>query len=152
MIIVLDTFPTTSVAKRPGRTPSRSDQCHEWIEKCEDAGHTILVPAISYYEALREFERRQATSQIGRLRAFCLLPTCFIPLTTAHLETAAQLWRHARRGGRPTAANAELDGDVILAAQALSLGVAAPDLTIATTNVSHLAHFVPCDDWANIAP
>jgi len=39
---------------------------------------------------------------------------------------------------------------MILAAQALTLGD--PDVIIATTNVGHLARFVPADLWQNIAP
>jgi len=152
MIIILDTFPTGSVAKRPGRQPSLSDRCHQWVNDCEDAGHTILVPAICYYEALRELEQRQATSQIERLKDFCLLPTRFMPLTTTQLETAAELWGRSRRGGRPTASDDALDADVILAAQALSLGLPAADFIVATTNVSHLSRFVPCDEWTNIKP
>lgn len=37
---------------------------------------------------------------------------------------------------------------MILAGQALSLNE--PDLVIATTNVGHLARFVPADLWQNI--
>lgn len=152
MILVLDTFPTSSVAKRPGKKRTLSDQCRQWIDDCEDAGHTILVPAIAYYEVLRELEQRQAKSQIERLKAFCLLPTHFIPLTTAHLETAARLWGKARRTGQPTASDAALDGDVILAAQALSLGLSPSDYIVATTNTAHLSRFVPSDLWTNIKP
>jgi len=152
MIIVLDTFPASSSAKRPGNKPSLSDRCRQWLNDCETAGHTLLVPAIAYYEAWRELEQREAASQIARLRAFCLLPSRFIPLTTAHLESAARLWGAARRAGLPTASLQALDGDVILAAQALSLGLSPPDYIIATTNVGHLSRFVPCDEWTNIMP
>ena len=152
MIIVLDTFPASSVAKRPGRTPSLSDRCHQWVDDCENAGHTILVPAICYYEALRELEQRQAVSQIERLKDFCLLPTRFLPLTTTHLEMAAQLWGQIRRNGRSTSSYDALDADVILAAQALSLGLPTADFIVATTNVKHLSWFVPCKEWPNIKP
>lgn len=153
MVIVLDTFPTSSVSKRPGKTqPTVSDQCHQWIGNCQAAGHRILVPAISYYEVLRELEQRQATSQIDRLKAFCLQPQRFLPVTTDHLETAAQLWGRARRDGWPTADAQALDGDVILAAQALSLVMPASELIVATTNPGHLSRYVSADLWTNIAP
>ena len=152
MVIVLDTFPTSSVAKRPGKTPTASDHCRNWITACELAGHMVLVPAICYYEALREMEQRQAVSQVASLKAFCLLPTRFMPLSIAHLETAARLWGVARRAGLPTASPDALDGDVILAAQALSLGLPASDYIVATTNPGHLSRFVPCDLWTNIVP
>lgn len=111
-----------------------------------------MVPAISYYEALREMELRQATGQIARFKAFCLRPRRFLPLATEDLETAAQLWGQARRAGQPTADPQALDCDVILAAQALSLGVAAPGLIVATTNPAHLSRYVAADLWTNILP
>jgi hypothetical protein len=152
MIIVLDTFPASSTGKRSGRAPTLLDQCRQWIGACEAAGHRILVPAISYFEALRELELLQAVSQIGRLKAFCLQSQRFIPLTTHHLEAAAQLWGQMRRTGQPTADPQALDCDVILAAQAVSLGIAAPELIVATTNPGHLSRLVPCDLWTNIDP
>ncbi len=152
MILALDTFPTSSVAKRPTQEETLSDRCREWVYACEKAGHTVLVPAICYYEALRELEQRGAKSQIERLRAFCLSQDRFIPLTTAHLESAAHLWGTARRGGFPTAGQASLDADVILAAQVLSLGLSASDYLVVTTNVRHLSRFVPCDEWINLVP
>jgi predicted nucleic acid-binding protein len=152
MFIVLDTFPASSVGKRPGASATVLDHCRQWVEACEAAGHRILVPAIAYYEALRELELRQAARQIARLRLFCLQPRRFIPLTTQHLETAAQFWGTQRRAGQPSADPQALDCDVILAAQALSLGVAAPELIVATTNPAHLSRLVPCDLWTNIHP
>jgi predicted nucleic acid-binding protein len=74
VIIVLDTFPASSAAKRPGARSSLLDQCREWIRECEAAGHTVLVPAIAYYEVLRELELRGATGQIARLRSYCTHP------------------------------------------------------------------------------
>lgn len=150
MVIVLDTFPASSVAKRPGKEPSLLDQCRDWVDACEAAGHRVLVPAISYYEVLRELELRQAASQIARLKAFCLQPRRFVPLTTAHLEEAARLWGQTRRDGQPLADPKALDCDVIPAAQALSLGI--PELVIATTNPAHLSRYATADVWANRQP
>jgi predicted nucleic acid-binding protein len=153
MVIILDTFPTGSVSKRPGNVhDSVSDQCHQWINACETAGHRLLVPAISYYEVLRELEQRRAISQITRLKTFCLQPRRFLALTTDHLETAAKLWGRSRRSGLPTADPHALDGDVILAAQALSLEIAAPELIVATTNPAHISRYIAADWWSNIQP
>jgi predicted nucleic acid-binding protein len=152
MILVLDDFPTGSVCKRPGDRTTLTDRCRPWVHDCEAAGHRVLIPAISYYETLRELGLRQATEQILRLRRFSLQPHRFIPLTTAHLETAAGLWGRSRRSGRPTADPQVLDADVILAAQALSLNLGAPDLIVATTNPGHLSRYVPADLWTNILP
>jgi hypothetical protein len=43
-----------------------------------------------------------------------------------------------------------LDGDVILAGQAMTLPIS--DVLIATTNVGHLSRFVPAETWQNIRP
>jgi predicted nucleic acid-binding protein len=152
VIIVLDTFPVSSVSKRPGNEATLSDQCRQWINDCEVAGHRVLVPAISYYEALRELEQRHAAAQILRLQAFSLRAHRFLPLTRPHLESAAKLWGKARNLGLPTADPQALDGDVILAAQALSLEIAAPRLIVATTNPAHLSRYVAADLWSNIVP
>lgn len=155
-VIVLDTFPLSSTAKReapPGVPPTALDLCRRWIQDCIRAGDQVLVPAIAYYEALRELERLNAHAQIGRLRAFCrAVPGRYLSLTDAHLETAAKLWADTRNAGIPTAGLEALDGDVILAAQALSLGAPPDELVVATTNVAHLSRFVPADLWTNIAP
>jgi len=50
---------------------------------------------------------------------------------------AAEFWADARKRGRPTADPKELDGDVIVAAQAIEAGA-----IVATENVGHLARYV----------
>jgi hypothetical protein len=72
----------------------------------------------------------------------------YLRLSTDAMRKAAELWSSARQQGQPTAAHHELDIDVILAAQALTLGV--PNVIVATTNVGHLSRFVPADLWQNI--
>jgi hypothetical protein len=71
-------------------------------------------------------------------------------LTTTAMRRAAELWAQARQHGYPTAANTDLDADVILAAQCLTLS--APGVLVATTNIGHLSRFVPADLWQNISP
>ena len=85
--IILDTYPLGNAAiapARPGSLPTSSQQCRQWMTDCERAGSVLLVPAIAFYEEVREMERRQASRQIARLQNFCFDPTRFIPLTTAH--------------------------------------------------------------------
>ena len=155
-VIVLDTFPLSSTAKREppaGGAPTTLDQCQDWIKACVRAGNRVVAPAIAYYEALRELERLNATSQIARLRAFChVAPDRYLPITDADLDRAAVLWARARNAGTPTAGMEALDGDVILAAQALGMGVPASELVIATTNPAHLSQFVTAALWTDIAP
>src|SRR5262249_21737559 len=56
-IILLDTGPLSHCVVAParrGQPPTLSQQCRAWITDCERAGALLLVPAIAYYEALRE--------------------------------------------------------------------------------------------------
>lgn len=155
-VIVLDTFPLSSTGKLdppPGVAPTTLDRRHRWVRDCAAAGNRVVVPAISYYEALRELERLNATGQIARLRDFChAVPDRYLSLTDADLNLAAKLWGQCRNAGTPTAGVDALDGDVLLAAQALSLGLPVQDLIVATTNPGHLSLFVPAELWMNIVP
>jgi hypothetical protein len=59
---------------------------------------------------------------------------------------AAELWADSRKKGQPTCDPKELDCDVILAAQALSV----VNPIIATENIGHLARFVDARHWKDI--
>ncbi|MGB7158693.1 MAG: hypothetical protein WBD40_11540 [Tepidisphaeraceae bacterium] len=78
------------------------------------------------------------------------VPRRYVPITTDAMNLAADLWADARRRGTPTAARDAIDIDVILAAQALSLGLRPINFVVATTNMTHLAQFVPAELWSNI--
>jgi predicted nucleic acid-binding protein len=78
------------------------------------------------------------------------LATEYLPITTAAMRRAAELWAIARQTGQPTAGDNTIDADVILIAQAQTLGV--PGVVIATTNVGHLSRFTAAELWANITP
>jgi hypothetical protein len=155
-IIILDTGPLSNAVVapvKPNSEHSPSQLCRTWMLDCEGAGALLLVPAICYYEVLRELERRHAAVQIARLRAFVFgTPDRFIPLATEHLEAAARLWGAARNEGAPGASCEALDADVMLCAQSLALGLPPSAYVVATTNVGHLSRFVPCAEWTNIKP
>lgn len=140
------------MGKHEGKTKTLLDTCRDWVNACEAAGHQIYTPAISFYEALRELEMQHATRQIETLKRYCFSGLHFIPLTTENLEHAAQLWGQARRMGRQTADPLSLDGDMILCAQVLSLGLSPADYVVATTNPKHLTLFVNAAEWDEITP
>ena len=76
--------------------------------------------------------------------------TEYLPLTTASMRKAAELWALARQQGQPTAGDNTINADMILAAQALTLGTLA--VVVATTNVGHLTRFVSAELWQNVHP
>ncbi len=72
---------------------------------------------------------------------------------------AAELWADVRKEGKPTADNKALDGDVILAAQAIILqdemllesDLAQDKVIIATGNKKHLSIlFASTENWQEI--
>jgi predicted nucleic acid-binding protein len=94
-------------------------------------------------------ELLRANKQRGLTRLDTLAQSLeYLPLTTTAMRQAAALWAQARQQGRPTAGDATIDGDVILAAQALTIGV--PNCLIATTNVGHLNRYCPAELWQDI--
>lgn len=152
-VIVLDSFPLSTIGKNKSNPPTVTDHCREWIMKCIAAGNLVRVPAIIYYETLRELVRLKATAQIQRLKAFCFSdPERFLVLETSHLEDAPKLWAQSRNAGQPTADPQARDADVILSAQALSLGVPEPGIIVATTNPVHISRYIAADLWTNIQP
>jgi predicted nucleic acid-binding protein len=123
----------------------------KWTRACLAAGHEIYVPEVIDYELRRELLRAQKTGSVKELDGIKAAFN-FLPITSAAMLLAADLWASSRRSGLATADPKSLDIDVILAAQALTLRVPTSDLIVATSNVSHLSRFVPADHWSNIAP
>jgi len=150
-VIVMDTTPL-GVATQLPTTPERL-AFHNWIADCHRAGHRIVVPEVADYEIRRELVRANNVAAIGRLDNFIsAVPGRYVPITTTAMRLAADLWARARNVGMPTADRHALDGDVILAAQALTLGVPVDDVAVVTDNVAHLSRYVTAAHWQNIAP
>jgi predicted nucleic acid-binding protein len=109
----------------------------------------VIIPEIADYEVRRELLRLRASAALRRLDLLGGRLE-YVPLTTAAIRRAAELWAQMRQQGQPTADPQALDADVILAAQAQL--AAGPDdlLTVATTNVGHLGRLVPAQLWQEI--
>ena len=153
--LVLDSYPLSNAAIAPARsgTPNHSQQCQQWMDDCEAAGKILLVPAIAYYESVRDMFQRRATAQIARFQKYCFDPARHIPLNADHLTEAAKLWGALRRSGVPTSDPKALDGDAILAAQVLGLSLPTSQFVVVTRNPDHLARFgLPVEHWENITP
>ncbi len=149
--IFLDAGPL-GLATKPVRTPEVR-AINLWLDDLLAADHRVFVPAIADYEVRRELERAGKARGLARLDAFNAADADrYLPLSDAALRLGARLWARARNQGTPTGDPRELDCDVLIAAQALTLNVPPGELVIATTNVGHLAQFVAAALWRDIAP
>jgi predicted nucleic acid-binding protein len=105
-----------------------------------------MLPEIADYEVRRQLIRAGKTAGIRRFDELkSQIP--YRPLTAEVMLLAAQLWADARNRGKPMADPNVLDGDVILAAQAILEVNAGNEVVIATTNVGHLSQFVDAREW-----
>jgi predicted nucleic acid-binding protein len=145
----LDSGPLGLVSQSRG-TPEAL-RCRRWVQSLLAARVRVVVPEIADYEVRRELLRVGATAGLARLDVV-KSSLHYAPLTTDAMLRAAELWADARRQGKPTASPDALDGDVILAAQALLAGGPGDTVMVATTNVGHLARFVDARAWDQIIP
>lgn len=144
-VVLLDTGPLGMVTH-----PRANSNIVEWLEKLLDSGTTVLVPEIADYELRRELIRAKKVRSIQRLDEL-ELRIGYVPITTAAMRKAAELWAEARNKGQPTADRIALDGDMILVAQAVTYKRDADPPVIATTNVGHLSLFADARQWHEIA-
>ncbi|MEG3934429.1 nucleic acid-binding protein [Microcoleus sp. T2B6] len=144
-VIILDSGPLGMVTN-PKASSAEIQECKVWLNSLMRRGEIIILPEIADYEVRRELIRAGKLAGIQRLDELKLQLT-YRPLTTEVMLLAAQLWADARRRGRPTAEPNALDGDVILAAQAILEASEGNDVVIATTNVGHLSQFVDAREW-----
>lgn len=144
--VVLDAAPL-GILTHP-RQPPHVVACRQWVADLLAAGRRVIVPEIADYEVRRELVRlnnQRALTNLDQL-AHTLE---YLPLSSVAMRLAAELWAQARNLGQQTAPDPALDCDVIVAAQARSLGVT---IIVATSNPAHLSRFISADDWQNIAP
>jgi toxin FitB len=141
-VVLLDSGPL-GLASHPRPAP----EVLAWISGLLAADVRLLVPEIADYEVRRELLRANKSQGVQRLDETTL---GYVPLTTAAMLRAAELWADARRRGKPTATDASLDADVILAGQTLTLG--SQNVVVASTNPKHLARFVATERRQDIHP
>lgn len=146
-VVLLDSGPL-SILPNPSKK-RHVIACRRWAEGLIKAGHRLIVPEITDYEVRRELLRLGKQSSIALLNRLHQ-DLEYLPISTWVMQRAAELWAFARQTGQPTAGDDTIDADMILIAQAESLGD--PNAVIATSNVGHLARFFPAELWSNIAP
>jgi predicted nucleic acid-binding protein len=128
---------------------AESEACAQWLQTHITLGSRIIIPEIADYEVRRELVRANKKKGISRLDDLADLIE-YLPITTAAMRQAAKLWAQARQQGQPTAGDKTIDGDMVLVAQAITMGER--DIVIATTNVGHLSMFITAELWQNIDP
>ena len=139
--IILDAGPLGRIAHpRPNR------EIVLWLQHILTARVEVIIPEIADYEVRRNLILEGLNKSIERLDLL-KESLVYLPLSTKIILRAAELWAEARKSGRPTADPKELDGDAILASQALEVGA-----IIATENIGHLSRFVEAKHWRDITP
>jgi len=146
-VIMLDSGPLGLVTNP--KLSAESEACAQWLQTHITLGSRIIIPEIADYEVRRELVRANKKKGISRLDDLADLIE-YLPITTAAMRQAAKLWAQARQQGQPTAGDKTIDGDMVLVAQAITMGER--DIVIATTNVGHLSRFITAELWQNIDP
>jgi hypothetical protein len=146
VLVLLDSGPLGLLSNPTPAGPAHDARA--WARARLRAGDQLFVPEIADYEVRRELLRAGKQLGIARLDELCT-GFAYAPLTTTIMRAAATLWAEARNAGLPTANDTALDGDVILAAQALALADRQP-IVVATTNTKHLERYVDARLWSDL--
>jgi predicted nucleic acid-binding protein len=126
-----------------------AEECKAWLASLVQHGTQVVVPEIADYEVRRELLRANRDRGLARLNALKAM-LGYAPFTPVAMLKAAEFWAVARNTGRPSADDAALDADVILAAQAAVLAQGETQPVIATTNVRHLGVFADARYWRDV--
>jgi predicted nucleic acid-binding protein len=124
--------------------PRKHIEARHWFAETVSK-HDVLISEVADYELRRELIRIGATRTITRLDELAR-ELRYIPVTTATWRSAANLWAWMRRTGKPTAAGDGLDGDMLIAAQAI-----AEQAVVITTNPRHFDALVQAKRWDDLA-
>ncbi|HWO20448.1 MAG TPA: PIN domain-containing protein [Kofleriaceae bacterium] len=121
--------------------PRKHHDVRAWFRRTVQ-DHEFLVSEVADYELRRELLRIDSRKSIDRLDELTR-ELRYLPVTTATWRAAARLWAEQRRAGRVTGEG--LDGDVLIAAQALE-----ELATIVTTNEKHFEGIVDVSSWTAV--
>lgn len=120
----------------------------------------VVVPAMADYELRRELIRNNFSNSIAQLdliesgQHLDFPGVEYLNVTDPAIKRAANMWAEARNRGYATAHDKALDGDLIIAAQALDHAAPASRFALVTTNVKDLARYVGrrARPWNAITP
>ena len=123
--------------------PRKYGDVRTWLGRAV-AHHDVLISEVADYELRRELLRIGSHRSLDRLDELTRELT-YVPMATSTWRAAAKLWATLRRAGTVTAAPNALDGDVLIAAQALAEGA-----SVVTPNVRHFEAIVPALPWRDV--
>jgi predicted nucleic acid-binding protein len=151
-VIVLDSGPLGLACRKRGKPDV--DAITFWSITAVSNAALIVIPEIADYEVRRALIRAGAKDGLQRLDALRdRTGFLFAPIQTPVMMRAAQLWAEVRSSGLPTSEEGALDGDAILAAQAMHVAGHGDELIVATDNVKHILRFgVDAREWSRITP
>lgn len=139
MLVMLDAGP---LGRLINPNPTRkTKEIQLWMRSHVLNGVGFVLPEIADYEVRRSLILENLTDAISNLDGLKYRMD-YLPLTTETMNKAAELWANVRKRGLPTAPDEALDGDAILAAQAIITSAGSEEVVIATMNVGHLTRFV----------
>lgn len=136
-VIVLDSGPLGLACDRPDKPEVL--RISSWLSMV-GVESLLVIPEIADYEVRRELLRINSVASLKRLDNL-RRDLLFKRISEDAMRTAAALWADVRRQGVTTASNKALDGDAIVAAQAMDCAGLQDLLIVATDNVEHLARF-----------
>jgi predicted nucleic acid-binding protein len=125
-------------------------ECKQWIAGLLSRRAVVIIPDVTDYEVRRELVRLDARGKKKLLRLDAIRSNLKpAEVTPKAWIKAAEFWAIVRRSGLTTAHPMALDADAILAAVAVTVRKPGDTVTIATTNVGHLARFPGIDarEW-----
>lgn len=153
MIVLLDSSPL-GMLTNPKATQKTRDITN-WLISLQKAKVEVKVPEICDYEVRRSLLKINSTNAIKKLD-YLGQNVGYIKINTETMHLAAKLWADLRQKNLATSGDKELDGDVILAAQAITLKAlpenAKKRVVVASENLKHLTRLVEADTWQNIKP
>lgn len=138
-----------------------AEDCRQWLKRFMSEGNTVAVPEIVYYEVRRELRRTELkhgvpSSGLRKLEAFAV-DVGLVPITSAAVKLASDLWAEARHLRQSGTTDLALDADMILCAQAQLINPASwnaegASVVIVTRNAKHLTHFADARHWHDVQP
>ena len=146
-IFVLDSDPANLICQREKH--HEAGELRIWMFGQRANGAVIAIPEIVDYEVRRKLIHNRALDSLKRLDRLQEFDgekqplIRYLPITTVAMRKAAELWAEARWRGESTADPKALDGDVILAAQAMLFCEGAADWSVVTENANHISRYIP---------